>query len=78
MDFQSQIAPLTEDEVASLQWIGMVTTRVAIPVGHIEKLLAAGYAQESVTGLVLTDLGIRRLEREKGIDDQDYGRSIAI
>ena len=64
MDSQSQIAPLTKDEVASLQWIGMVATRVAIPVAHIEKLLAAGYARESVTGLVLTDVGIRRLERE--------------
>jgi len=42
----------------------MVATRVAIPVAHIEKLLAAGYARESVTGLVLTDVGIRRLERE--------------
>jgi hypothetical protein len=71
MDFQSQIAPLTEDEVASLQWIGMVATRVAIPVAHMEKLLAAGYAQESVTGLVLTDLGIRRLEQEEGRDQAD-------
>jgi hypothetical protein len=66
MDIQSQFTSLTEDELASLQWIGMVATRVAIPVAHIDKLLAAGYAQESVTGLVLTDLGIRRLEQEEG------------
>jgi hypothetical protein len=59
---------LTEDEVASLQWIGTVATRVAIPVAHIEKLLAAGYAQESVTGLVLTNLGFRRLEQAESID----------
>jgi hypothetical protein len=32
------------------------------PIAHIEKLLAAGYARESLTGLVLTYLAIRRLE----------------
>jgi hypothetical protein len=62
MDVQSQFAPLTEDELASLRWIAMVPTRVVIPVAHIEKLLAAGYAHESVSGLVLTDLGMHRLE----------------
>jgi hypothetical protein len=65
MDSQSQIAPLTKDEVASLQWIGAVATRVAIPVAHVEKLLAAGYVQESQTGLVLTDLGTHRLEQRE-------------
>ena len=68
MDIQSQFPPLTEDELASLQWIGMVATRAAIPVAHSDKLLAAGYAQESVTGLVLTDLGIRRLKQTEGAD----------
>ena len=71
MDFQSQIARLTEDELASLQWIGMVATRVAIPVAHIDKLLAAGDIQESATGLVLTDLGTRRLEQEEGREQAD-------
>ena len=41
------------------------------PLAHIEKLLAAGYAQESATGLVLTDLGIRRLEQGEGRDQAD-------
>ena len=68
MDVQSQFAPLTEDELASLRWIGMVTNRVVIPVAHIDKLLAAGDIQESATGLVLTDLGTRRLEQEEGAD----------
>jgi hypothetical protein len=49
----------------------MVATRVAIPVAHIEKLLAAGYAQESLEGLVLTNLGIRRLEQEVGRSQAD-------
>jgi hypothetical protein len=56
---------LTKDELASLGWISVVTTRAVIPVAHIEKLLASGYVHESVTGLALTDLGVSRLEREK-------------
>ena len=54
MNAQSQSAPSTKDEVISLQWIGIVATRVAIPVAHIEKLLAPGDTQESVTGPVRT------------------------
>jgi hypothetical protein len=38
---------------------------VAIPAAHIENLLAAGYVQESVSGLALTDLGVWRLDRER-------------
>jgi hypothetical protein len=34
------------------------------PACHIEKLLAAGYIQESFTGPVLTDLGARLLAGE--------------
>ena len=55
---------LTHDELVSLRWIAAVTTRAVIPVDHIEKLLAAGYVRETVTGLVLTDLGVLRLEHE--------------
>jgi hypothetical protein len=36
-----------------------------IPAAHIENLLDAGYVQESVSGLVLTDLGMWRLDRER-------------
>jgi hypothetical protein len=39
--------------------------------------LAAGYARESITGLVLTDLGIRRLEGEEGGSHAD-GLSIVF
>ena len=41
------------------------TPRVAIPAAHIENLLATGYVQESVSGLVLTDIGMWRLDREQ-------------
>ena len=67
MNAPFSFVPLTKDEVASLQWIGMVATRVAIPVAHIDKLLAAGYVQENQAGLVLTDLGIGRLELQDGL-----------
>jgi hypothetical protein len=49
--------PLTADELQSLAWIASVTTRIAIPVVHLHKLLDAGYIRESVRGPVLTDLG---------------------
>jgi hypothetical protein len=55
---------LTDDELVSLRWIAAVATRAVIPVNHIEKLLAAGYVRETVAGLVLTDLGVLRLEHE--------------
>ena len=61
---QRLFPPLTHDELVSLRWIAAVTTRAVIPVAHIEKLLATGYIRESVTGLVLTDLGVLRLEKE--------------
>jgi hypothetical protein len=38
---------------------------------RIKKLLAAGYVEESVTGLVLTDLGLRRFEQEQFGKDQN-------
>ena len=41
------------------------TPRVIIPGAHIENLLAAGYVQESVSGLALTDIGVWRLDRER-------------
>ena len=43
----------------------MVATPAAQPIAHIEKLLATGYVQESVSGLVLTDIGMWRLDREQ-------------
>jgi len=58
-------APLTKDELASLGWISVAATPVVRPIGHIEKLLATGYVQESVSGLVLTDIGVWRLDREQ-------------
>ena len=63
-DCPTLIPALTHDELVSLRWIAAVTTRAVIPVDHIEKLLAAGYVRESVTGLVLTDLGVLRLEKK--------------
>jgi hypothetical protein len=38
---------------------------VVIPAAHIENLLAAGHVQESVSGLVLTDISVWRLDRER-------------
>ena len=57
--------PLTTDELVSLERISGVTTDVLIPVTHVETLLGAGYVQHSVSGLALTDLGVRRLDRER-------------
>jgi hypothetical protein len=57
--------PLTKDELASLGRVSVVATPVARPSAHIEKLLVAGYVQESVSGLVLTDIGVWRLDRER-------------
>jgi hypothetical protein len=65
MNARAVFPPLTKDELVSLQWISMVATRVVVPVAHIEKLLAAGYVEQSVSGLVLTDLGVLRLDREQ-------------
>jgi hypothetical protein len=65
MNAQAMFPTLTKDELASLQWVSLVATRVVIPVAHIEKLLTLGYVQESVSGLVLTELGVWRLEREQ-------------
>jgi hypothetical protein len=58
--------PLTKDELQSLAWIAMMATRVAIPAAHIERLLAAGYIEESASGPVLTDLGVLKLEQVEG------------
>jgi hypothetical protein len=46
-------------------WIATVANRVAIPAAYIEKLLAAGYIHEGITGTVLTDLGERLLARRR-------------
>ena len=43
----------------------MVATPVSQPIAHIEKLLATGYVQESVSGLVLTEIGVWCLDRER-------------
>jgi hypothetical protein len=58
------VDPLTKDELASLGRISAVATPVVRHIAHIEKLLATGYVQESVSGLVLTDIGVWRLDRE--------------
>ena len=65
MNAQILLTPLTREELASLGWISVVATPVFIPVAHIENLLAAGYVQESVSGLALTDLGVWCLDRER-------------
>jgi hypothetical protein len=65
MNAQILLTPLTREELASLGWISVVATPVFIPAAHIENLLAAGYVQESVSGLALTDLGVWRLDRER-------------
>ena len=65
MNAQILLSPLTREELASLGWVSVVDTPVAIPVAHIENLLAAGYIQESVSGLALTDLGVWCLDRER-------------
>ena len=65
MNAQIVLTPLTKEELASLGWISVVATPVAIPAAHIENLLAIGYVQESVSGLALTDLGVWRLDRER-------------
>jgi hypothetical protein len=65
MNAQPLFTPLTKDELVSLERISVVTTDVLIPVTHVEKLLGAGYVQHSVSGLALTDLGVRRLDRER-------------
>jgi hypothetical protein len=65
MNAQPLFTPLTKDELVSLERISVVTTDVLIPVTHMEKLLGAGYVQLSVSGLALTDLGVRRLEQDR-------------
>jgi hypothetical protein len=65
MDAQPLFTPLTKDELESLGRISVVATPVVTPVAHIEKLLATGYVQQSVPGLVLTDMGVWRLDREQ-------------
>jgi hypothetical protein len=70
MDAGSLFTSLTEDELASLRWVSVVTSRTVIRSAHIKKLLAVGYVEESVTGLVLTDLGLRRLEQGQSGKDQ--------
>jgi hypothetical protein len=65
MNAHPRFAPLTKDELASLGRVSVVATPVAQPIAHIENLLAAGYVQESVSGLVLTDIGVWRLDREQ-------------
>jgi hypothetical protein len=54
------------DELQSLMWIAAVANRVGLPHAHVEKLLAAGYIHEGLTGPVLTDLGARLLAGETG------------
>ena len=65
MNAQIVLTPLTKEELASLGWISVVATPVAIPAAHIENLLATGDVQESASGLALTDLGVWRLDRER-------------
>ena len=65
MNAQILLTPLTREELASLGWISVVATPVAQPIAHIEKLLVGGYVRESVSGLVLTDIGVWRLDRER-------------
>jgi hypothetical protein len=65
MDAQPLFTPLTKDELASLGRISVVATPVVRLVDHIEKLLATGYVRQSVSGLVLTDIGVWRLDREQ-------------
>jgi hypothetical protein len=65
MNAHPLFAPLTKDELASLGRVSVVATPVAQPIAHIEKLLATGYVQESVSGLVLTDIGVWCLDRER-------------
>ena len=48
------------------------STRIAIPVAHIEKLLTLGYIEESLAGPKVTDLGALILEweaRKKGVPE---------
>jgi len=61
--------PLTPDERQSLMWIAAVTSRVALPPAHIEKLLAGGYIHKGLVGRVLSDLGARLLAGEMGKKD---------
>jgi hypothetical protein len=65
MNAQILLTLLTKDELLSLEWVSVGTPRMDIPAAHIENLLDAGYVQESVSGLVLTDLGVWRLDRER-------------
>jgi hypothetical protein len=51
MNTQPLFTPLTKDELVSLERISLVTKHVLIPVAHVEKLLATGYVQRSVSGL---------------------------
>ena len=62
---QILLTPLTKEELLSLEWVSVGTPRVVIPAAHIENLLATGYVQESVSGLVLTDISVWRLDRER-------------
>src|SRR6185369_7708483 len=73
MNAQIVLTPLTNDELASLGRISVVATPVVRPIAHIEKLLATGYVQESVSGLALTDLGVWRLDREQAKKGPTYG-----
>ena len=62
---QVLLAPLTNEELVSLRWVSVNAPRREILAAHIEKLLATGYVKESVSGLVLTDLGVWRLDRDR-------------
>ena len=61
MNTQPLFTPLTKDGLVDFR--GHQTR--AHPRHSVEKLLGAGYVQQSVSGLALTDLGVRRLDRER-------------
>jgi hypothetical protein len=64
MNDRSLRTPLAPDELASLGWIASIAIRTVIPTAHRKKLLAAGYIRETVSGLVVTDLGLRLLAEQ--------------
>src|SRR5690242_1620677 len=61
--------PLDPDELESLAWAALVTTRFVVPTAHVRKLVAAGYVEAWLTGLIVTERGMLALQRAR--EDRD-------
>ena len=48
-----------------LDWTRAVVLRVIVPAEHRKKLIDAGYVVETPQGFMVTESGLRRLQRER-------------